>query len=267
MNQYEKSMQKVLNEIEKNLEYVDIQDLIAISGYSYYHFHRIFLGYTGESLKKYIRRIRLETSVNKLQCNQGNITTIALEAGYNTPSAYNKAFKEMFNCSPSKFIQNTNIKKEIKMIEPLRIESIETIDVYKVRHVGDYFKCETAWNELLEIAGNNSLLKADTKFYGISYDDPNIVAIDKLRYDACITRVQNDELAGKIEKDQISGGKYAVFAHNGSYDKLSDTYTSIYGSWIKDNEIELRDAPPIEQYLTFDVAPEDLRTLILVPIK
>ena len=109
-------MQVVLKEIENNLQYVDIEDLRRLSGYSYYHFHRIFLGYTGESIKKYIRRNRLQKAVTKLYCKQGNITSMAMEAGYHTPSAFNKAFKEMFNCPPSKFVKHSNKKKEIKMI-------------------------------------------------------------------------------------------------------------------------------------------------------
>jgi AraC family transcriptional regulator len=260
-------MQVVLNEIEKNLEYVDIQDLIDISGYSYYHFHRIFLGYTGESLKRYIRRIRLQNSAYKLQCKQATVTQIALEAGYHTPSSYNKAFKDMFNCSPSKFVKEFNTKKEIKMIEALKIESIDPIDVYSLRHVGDYFKCDTTWNELINIAGKNDLLKVDTKFYGISYDDPSLVEVDKLRYDACITRSCDISIEDKVEVKQIKGGKYAVFLHEGSYNKLMDTYSSAYASLMQNSDIELRDEPPFEQYLTMDVKEEDLRTQIWVPIK
>lgn len=267
MSQYEKSMQIVLNEIEKNLEYVDIQGLIDISGYSYYHFHRIFLGYTGESLKRYIRRIRLENSAYKLQCKQSTVTQIALEAGYHTPSSYNKAFKEMFNCSPSKFVKEFNIKKEIKMIEPLKIESIDAIDVYSLRHVGDYFKCDTAWNELVNIAGKNNLLNVDTKFYGVGYDDPSLVEVNKLRYDACISRNSDKHIDDKIEVKQIKGGKYAIFLHEGSYEKLMDTYTSIYASLIQNSKIELRDDAPFEQYITMDVKVEDLRTQIWIPIK
>ncbi len=267
MSQYQKTMSKVLNEIENNLEYVDIEDLIKLSGYSYYHFHRIFLGFTGESIKRYIRRIRLQTSASKLQYKQGSITKIAIEAGYNTPSAYNKAFKEMFDCSPSKFVQEFNTKKEIKMIEPLKIESIEPIDVYCLRHIGDYMKCDIAWNKLIDIARKNSVLNKNSKLFGISYDDPEIVETSKLRYDACISKSNDMILSDGIELKQIEGGKYAVFLHEGAYSKLSETYKLIYGALIQSNNIELRDEPPIEQYLTFGVKDEDLKTQILVPIK
>lgn len=47
-NNYDQCMQNVLSAIEENLEYVTIEELIKISGYSYYHFHRIFKAYTGE---------------------------------------------------------------------------------------------------------------------------------------------------------------------------------------------------------------------------
>ena len=148
------------------------------------------------------------------------------------------------------------------MIEPLKIESIEPIDVYSLRHVGDYLKCDTVWNQLIEFAWKNNLKTEKTKFYGISYDDPDVVETTKLRYDACITNIKNVAVSNGVESKKIEGGKYAIFMHKGSYEKLIDTYTSIYGLWIQKNNMELRDIPPVEQYTVMDVKPEDLRTEI-----
>jgi len=267
LNQYQNTMQKVLGEIEKNLEYVDIEDLIQLSGYSYYHFHRIFLGFTGESLKRYIRRQRLQNSAYKLQFINESITHIAMQAGYQTASSYNKAFREMFHCAPSEFVKEFKIKKDIKMIEPIKTTDIAPIEVYTLRHVGDYFKTDETWNKLVEYVWKNNLKTADTKFYGIGYDDPDVVETSKLRYDACITKTIEIKPDNGIELKQIAGGMYAIFLHKGSYEKLIETYTSIYGSWIQNNNIELRDEPPIEQYVTMDVKEDDLVTEIWIPVK
>ncbi len=211
MSIYQKTMQVVLNEIENNLEYIDIEDLVELSGYSYYHFHRIFLGYTGESLKKYIRRMRLQKSAYMLQMSQESITTIAMKAGYNTPSSYNKAFKEMFNCSPSKFVKQIIIKKEFKMIEPVRIETIKDIEVYSLRHRGDYNKCQDTWDKLLQFSKKNTLDCEEMRFFGIVYDDPDVVETEKLRYDACISKIKDIKLSDNVDVKKVQGGKYAVF--------------------------------------------------------
>ena len=267
MSHYQKTMQNVLNEIESNLEYIEIDDLIKLSGYSYYHFHRIFLGFTGESLKRYIRRIRLQKSAYMLQKKKGSITDIAMQSGYNTPSSYNKAFKEMFNCAPSEFVKQIINKRDFKMLEPVRIETINSIEVYALRHVGDYLKCYDTWDKLVQFAWNNSLNCKEMRSFGIVYDDPDVVETSKLRYDACVSKTKEVELKNGVELKQIEGGKYAIFLHKGSYESLIETYTAVFGSWVQENNVELRDAPPIEEYIVADVKPEDLRTELWVPIK
>jgi AraC family transcriptional regulator len=113
-------MIKVLNAIENDLEYITLEDLIKISGYSYYHFHRIFLTLVGESLKKYIKRLRLEKAVNSMRIQKCSITKIAFESGYNSSSSFNKAFKGMFGVNPSDY-KKTDKKnfKEYKMMNQL----------------------------------------------------------------------------------------------------------------------------------------------------
>jgi len=101
---------KVLRRIEENLESITIEELIDYSGFSYFHFHRLFVAYVGESLKQYLKRMRLERSVHHLKYKKVPITEVALEAGYTTPSAFNKAFKEFFGINPSEY--KRRIKKQ-----------------------------------------------------------------------------------------------------------------------------------------------------------
>ena len=54
----------IQNNIEEN---IDLSDIAKEAGYSLYHFHRIFKKVIGESLKSYIRRIRLENAAFSLQ--------------------------------------------------------------------------------------------------------------------------------------------------------------------------------------------------------
>ena len=50
-----KSNQNIINDIlkktEKELEYITLDEIIEYSGFSYFHFHRIFFAYVGENLK------------------------------------------------------------------------------------------------------------------------------------------------------------------------------------------------------------------------
>lgn len=79
--------------------------LADIAGFSVPHFHRIFIGCTGESAAGYIRRMRLVRAGYKLRMGAVDITDVALAAGYASHAAFGKAFKKQYGLSPSDFRQ------------------------------------------------------------------------------------------------------------------------------------------------------------------
>jgi AraC family transcriptional regulator len=266
---------KVLLKIEENLTYTNIEELIAYSGFSYYHFHRLFVAYVGETLARYIKRIRLEKAAFQLNFNRLPITEVAMEAGYNTPSAFNKAFKEFFGLNPSEFKKQQHRVQEYTIMEPKRIETIDPIKVYAVRHVGDYSNTGDAWGVLMgfsythKMKHKRNLLGKEASIYGVSYDDPSLTEPSKCRYDACLSADDDVEPSEGVERKAIAGGKYAIFLHKGSYDQLDQSYSEAF-AWIKSNGISLRDVPAFDRYLNRDprrTKPENLKTEIYIPIQ
>ncbi|MEJ2601654.1 MAG: AraC family transcriptional regulator [Anaerolineales bacterium] len=79
--------------------------LAAVAGFSVSHFHRIFAASTDQSIASYVRRVRLGRAGRKLRMGAVDITQVALAAGYETHSAFSKAFKQQFGLSPSDFRQ------------------------------------------------------------------------------------------------------------------------------------------------------------------
>jgi len=79
--------------------------LASIAGFSIPHFHRIFAAHTGESIACYVRRVRLIRAGQKLRMGAVDITEVALAAGYQTHTAFSKAFKQQFGLSPREFRQ------------------------------------------------------------------------------------------------------------------------------------------------------------------
>lgn len=79
--------------------------LAEVAGFSVPHFHRIFTTHTGENIASYVRRVRMERAGRKLRMGAVDITEVALAAGYDTHSAFSKAFKQHFGLSPSEFRQ------------------------------------------------------------------------------------------------------------------------------------------------------------------
>lgn len=84
-------------------EPLDRTRLAAIAGFSVPHFHRVFIEQVGESPNAYVRRLRMERAGRKLRMGAVDIGEVALAAGYESHTAFSKAFKQHFGLSPQAF--------------------------------------------------------------------------------------------------------------------------------------------------------------------
>lgn len=274
---YAMRMDKVLSYIQDHLDdELSLDTLAGIACFSQFHFHRIFSGMVGESVKSYIRRLRLEGAASKLKQSDIAVTTIAFETGFETHESFTRAFNKMFGISPLCYRKATQIEldknyndywKEITM--NAEIVTMENMDVIFVRHVGPYNLCGVAWEELCQWAAPKGLMQPGAKILGLSYDDPQITPSEKLRYDACIEIKQPIEVENPVGQKHIEGGRYAMTTHLGPYDTLAQTYAQLCGQWVPQNGYEIDDRGCIEIYQNNpeDTEPEDLITDIYIPVK
>lgn len=70
--------------------------------------HRKIQSISGQSTGEFIRTIRLKKAAGLILEKKLSVTQIALEVGFNSPSHFTKAFKQMFECLPSEFIDKSN---------------------------------------------------------------------------------------------------------------------------------------------------------------
>lgn len=282
---YIERISAVLQHIEANFgKRLCIEELASIAGFSCFHFHRIFMSYVGESPASYMRRLMLEKSARSLKYHNENITEVALTHGFETPSSYTKAFKNVFGVSPSEYkaehrasimnkLKNFDYSRlqEIVMKNYIETKTIEDMRVLYVRKTGDYGTAASeAWPVLMKFCYSNKIMLAGTKCMGLSYDDPTVTPVEKLRYDACITYNGEIEPTGEVGVQTIKGGRYAVFLHKGAYKELAKTYQAIFREWLPNSGETLADIPCFEQYMNRDprrTKPENLRTEIYIPLK
>lgn len=277
---YQESIMRVMLLIQARLDAPPSLDEVAeVAAFSPYHFHRLFTAYTGESLSAFVRRLRLERAANRLRQTFDPITEIALDAGYETPANFSKAFKQQFGQSPSEYraenhLLATAVFQQIRSQEPPKmtpqIVTLEPQTVLFVRQTGPYSEASAAaFGTLLPFAYRHKLITKNTKMIGISHDSPDITDPDKLRYDACLTLNQPSEPQGEFGVQTIAGGRYALFLHKGPYENFTETYTLIFGRWLAQSGERLRDVPAFECYLNRDprrTKPENLRTEIYIPL-
>jgi len=292
LQDYKRRVLRVLVHIQQHLdEVLALDHLAGLACFSPYHFHRIFKGMVGETLKEHIRRLRLERAATQLKLTRRQVTYIALDAGYQSHEAFTRSFRALFGRSPSayrsakrnppwpeaasgvhfaagkpaaNFIaaqpRNKPMEVKIKPMPPLRVAFM--------RHLGPYSTVGAVWDRFLPVLGKEGVLGGDSMLLGICHDDPETTPPEKLRYDACVTVEESFVPDGEIGVQIIAGGEYAMTTHFGPYDKLGETYSQLLGQWLPRSGRELRAAPCFEVYLNDPegTAPEDLLTDIYAPL-
>ena len=300
LRDYKARVLRVLVFIQAHLdEPLSLSDLAALACFSPYHFHRVFRGMVGESVKEHVRRLRLERAASQLRLGNRSIIRIALDAGYRSHEAFTRSFKAAFGVAPARYralrrpppppaasgvgsapsgvhygtaqplsrftaVPPGNLRRC-----PITVKHCPALRVAFVRHVGPYSQCGAAWDRLLTYLGKEGWLGGESRFIGLSHDDPEITPPSRIRYDACVTAGDGFEPQGDIGVQVIAGGDYAMATHFGPYTRLGHTYARIMGQWLPRSGRELGDGPCYEIYLNDpnSTAPEDLVTDVYVPLR
>jgi AraC family transcriptional regulator len=89
LHDYKRRMLRVLVHIQQHPdESLQLEELAGLACFSPYHFHRVFEGMVGESVKEYVRRLLLELAASRLKLGSASVVDIALGAGYDSQEAF-----------------------------------------------------------------------------------------------------------------------------------------------------------------------------------
>jgi len=133
-------LNEAINYIEENItEKIDYEQLAKIACCSSYHFQRMFAYIADVPLSEYIRRRRMSLAVTDLQKGE-KIIDIAVKYGYDSPTAFNRAFQNIHGISPSLAKQDgiilktyplINFKMNIKGSEEIKFR-LEKKDAFRI---------------------------------------------------------------------------------------------------------------------------------------
>jgi AraC family transcriptional regulator len=94
--EYVSRINRVLDYIETHLhETLTLERLAEVAHFSPYHFHRVFVAMVGETLNRFIARVRIERTMQRLVAHpERSITAIALDSGFASSQTFARAFRE-----------------------------------------------------------------------------------------------------------------------------------------------------------------------------
>src|ERR1700741_508723 len=121
LQNYHARLQRVLEHIDRHLDDdLDLDALSSVAAYSKYHFHRQFTATFGLSVHRYIQLARMKRASYRLAYGDAqSVTDIAMDAVYDAPDAFARAFRQRFGQSPSSFRKSPDWEPWLAAFGPL----------------------------------------------------------------------------------------------------------------------------------------------------
>jgi AraC family transcriptional regulator len=284
---YVTSVLKALAYIEKNLAGdISADDVAKEAAFSKYHFHRIFLAITGNSVAGYIRRRRLTEAAHALTATDSKIIDVALDFRFETPESFSRAFKNMYGVNPRQYRNRrdhfaalhqpqigpailTHFKERIRM--DAKILTKQAFKIIGMSYFGENKNKEISrlWDAFLPRMESIKNRINPPISYGICYPVEGKSNEAAFEYIAAVEVSDLIDLPEEMVGRTIPARKYAVFTHKGSVDKILETYQAVYAVWQPKSGYELLKAPDFEYYdERFNPDnPETSELDIYIPIK
>lgn len=268
--------------IENHLgDHIDLNKVGEIAGCTGHHFSKIFLYLTDMTLTTYIRNRRMTLACYDLQ-DKKKVIDIALKYGYDSPTAFNRAFKKVHGVAPSKVNKkdvklnyhepisfNIDIKGNRKFTYSIEnkpaIRIVGTKEKYPIDLEENFNKVPIQWFKATVTGKIRRLLKMNNQekkaLLGVSVFDEHGM------FDYYIA-TETDEVAPKNFSEYILKEQtYAVFECVGAIPKaLQELQKNIITDWLPASVYEYANAPDVEVYFEGDRDSDDYKCEVWLPV-
>lgn len=288
LKQYQSRIQMVLDHIDVNLDgRLDLETLSSVAAFSKFHFHRQFMATVRLPLNRYVQLARMKRASYKLAFRRNEtITEIAMDAGYEAPDAFARAFRQRLGQRPSAFRKAPDWERWWITFEPLHtarnrcmettyqssdvtIRSVPSTRVAIMQHQGSPSDVGATVQRFIAWRQSTGLIPPISPTFNIFHSDPRTTPPGEFRLDLCAGTdqpiVPNDV---PILDSNIPAGRCAVLKVVGSADNLEQAALYLYSEWLPASGEEPRDFPLYCQRIKFfpDVPESEAITELFLPL-
>lgn len=250
------------------LEKMDYEKVAEIANCPAYYFQRMFFYMTNISVSEYVRRRKMSLAAVDLQEAGARVIDVALKYGYDSPTAFNRAFQNIHGIAPSVAKKESITLKSYPVIKfSVSVQGmeemnfrIETKEAFRI--VGkscplskvleeNFAGIPHEWDTALE---NGTL----SKLYGLMNDKPEGllgVSVHNEKEWKYFIAVSSAENSGGFEQYNIPAATWAIFSGRGTNVSLQDLERRVITEWLPASGYEYAEIPDIEVYMKAD--PKD----------
>ena len=262
---------------------IDLAKLAQIAGCSQYQLQRMFPYLTGVTIAEYARRRRMTLAAHDLQATDARVIDIALRYGYESPTAFNRAFRSVVGVSPQEARQpgaqvalypRLTFTLSVKGATPMNYRIIEQPAFRVVGIPSD----NGTWN--LEDAGAKATeywASLDAGVHRVldlmdGSEPQGLLGVQFCRdgafdgYMACVATQQ--PCPEGMEAREVPAATYAVFECEGAMpDAMGDLWHRILTEWLPASGYAWSSGTDVERYLTPNMTAPDSKSEVWLPVE
>lgn len=270
-------------------EHFTAEELVKESGFSKYHFHRIFKAMTHESLYQFITRTKMEWAQGLLKHRQDlSITAISFELGFSDSAVFSRSFKTYYGISPKEFrdgqsTEYLEVQKKKRRIVPQKsninveceIKKIDRLKVLYQRKIGAYHELdgyEKILGDIFNYAMTHQMLDTkQSKPLAIYHSNPEIGLEENQR--TSIGMIVKEDITENGVSDfgilTIDSGLFAIFTFKIKQNQYREAWDYVYGYWLPKSGFVPRNNFPFEVYLNnpMEDSRNEHHVAIYVPVE
>lgn len=266
--------------IEEHLtDSIEYKELAKVACCSTYHFQRMFAYMADIPLSEYIRRRRMSRAATDLQSGTEKIMDIAIKFGYDSPTAFNRAFQSVHGIAPSLIkVEGTSIKAYPPISFTITIKGAEEME-YRIEKKECFRIVGISAPLHQEIEKNFEIVPQMWQIASVNGTIPKLVEImnaepmgllgvsvcntkDIWRYFIAVS--SNQPIDDIFEEYIVSDYTWAIFPGSGTSQSIQDLEKRIVMEWLPTSGYEYAHGPDIEIYL--DPNPEDTKYEVWIPV-
>lgn len=288
LRNYQDRMRRVLDYIDRHLDHdLDLDTVSGVAAFSKFHFHRQFTATFGLSVHRYVQLARMKRASHRLAyMDAHSVTDIAMDAGYDAPDAFARAFRQRFGQSPLSFRKSPDWEPWLAAFGPLdnarsklmktfttddvTIRDVPTTQVAIMEHRGDPATLPATIQRFIAWRKAAGLHPRTNPTFNVWRSERRPAPPAVYSVDLCVGTDRPIEANGEdIKAGEIPGGRCAVLRVVGYTDNLEPAALYLYRNWLPASGEETRDFPIYCQRLSFfpEVREHETVAELFLPLK
>lgn len=274
-----KHWNRALDYLEENLDgEINPEELGRLAGCSPYHFQRMFSYLAGVPLKEYIRWRRMTRAAADLRAGE-KVVDVALRYGYDSPTAFNRAFQAVHGAAPS-LAKQDGVK--LKAFPRIRFKFVLKGDTE--------MEYQIVQKEAFRIVGFHTAIPKDQeesfqavpRFWGevghrlgeliplMDPVNPGVLGVCTCHLEEnfyFIAVASNAPVPEGMGEWTVPAATWAVFSGTGQQPTaIQELQRRVVTEWLPDSGYEWAQAPDVEVYLN-EPGAEEQRFQVWLPIQ